>query len=76
MAINQQNRQLGSGFTNLQQLMAANQGNKLGEAVGSGIQKTGQQVKSGLQSGVNQFQTQAQQGQLGTQSDKENVQNV
>lgn len=76
MADNQQSRQLGSGFTNLQQLMAANQGNKLGQAVGSGIQQTGQQVKSGLQSGVNQFQTEAQKGQLGTQSDKENVQNV
>lgn len=67
---NQQNQQpsnrQGTGFTNLQQLMAANQGNKLGQAIGSGIQKSGEQVKSGLQSGQQQFQegTQKEVGRI------------
>lgn len=76
MAINPQQKQQGTGFTNLQQLMAANQGNKLGQAVGGGIQQTGQQVQQGLQKGQQDFQNQAQAGQLGTQAQKENVENT
>lgn len=69
------NRQ-GTGFTNLQQLMSANQGNKLGQAVGAGIQQAGQQVQQGLQAGQQQFQQDSSANQMGTQAQKENVQNV
>lgn len=72
----QPKRQLGTGFTNLQNIMQANTGNKLGEAVGGGIQQAGQQAKNSLQSGVQDFNTQSQANALGTQAQKENVQDV
>lgn len=72
MATNQQ----GTGFTNLQSIMQANQGNRLGQAVGSGIKQTGEKVKQGLQTGQQEFQTKAQANQLGTQAQRENVENV
>ena len=71
-----QPRQLGTGFTNLQNIMQANTGNKLGQAVGSGIQQTGQQASNALQSGVQDFNTQSQANALGTQAQKQNVQDV
>lgn len=80
MAINnpnpQSNRQLGTGFTNLQNIMGANTGNQLGQAVSSGIQQTGQQASNALNSGVQDFNTRSQNNALGTQAQKEDVQNT
>lgn len=72
----QSNRQLGTGFTNLQNIMQANTGNKLGQAVGGGIQQAGQQATNSLQSGVQDFNNQSQSNALGTQAQKEDVQNT
>jgi hypothetical protein len=69
------NRQ-GTGYTNLQTLMNANQGNQLGKAVGSGIQNTGQQVQNNLNQSQQNFNTQSQANEIGTDQDKENVQNT
>lgn len=71
-----QPRQLGTGFTNLQNIMQANTGNKLGQAVGGGIQQTGQQASNALQSGVQDFNTQSQANALGTQAQKQDVQDT
>lgn len=79
MAINQdpnQNRRQGTGFTNLQKVMQANTGNRLGQAVGQGITKTGEQTKQGLQEAQSQFKTQAEGGRLDTAENKERVENV
>lgn len=80
MAINNPNqpqqRKLGTGFTNLQNIMQANTGNRLGQAVSSGIQQTGQQAQNVLKSGVEDFSKQSQENALGTQEQKKNVQDV
>lgn len=59
----------GTGFTNLSSYLQANQGNKLGQTVGSGIQKTGQQAQQSVQQAQQNFGQQSQQGRLGTQQD-------
>lgn len=46
----------GSGFTNLQSVLSANQGNRLGTAVTGGVQKAGEQALTSLQQGQQQFQ--------------------
>lgn len=71
-----QSRRQGSGFTNLQKVMQANTGNRLGQAVGQGIEKTGEQTKQGLTQAQNEFGQQAEAGRLDTQENKERVQNV
>lgn len=47
---------IGTGFTNIQQMIGANQGNQLGQAVGGGIQNQAQQVQQGIGQAQNQFQ--------------------
>ena len=75
MAINDQ-RRTGTGFTNLQRLMQANVGNRLGQAVGQGIQQVGQQAKTGLTQAESKFREDAEKGRLGTEAEKERVENV
>lgn len=70
------NPRKGSGFTNLQRIMQANVGNRLGQAVGGGIQRAGQQAHSQLGEAENQFKTQAEQNRLDTPEARERVQNV
>lgn len=69
-------RRQGSGFTNLQRVMNANQGNRLGQTVGQGIQKAGEQTRQGLNEAQNQFKTQSEQGRLDTDENKSRVSNV
>lgn len=45
----------GSGFTNINRILQANQQNKLGQAIGSGVQQGANQFKSGLGDAQNQF---------------------
>lgn len=52
---------IGTGFTNLQNVLQANQGNQLGSAVGQGIANVAQGATSGLQQSEDQFNTQTQQ---------------
>lgn len=67
----------GTGFTNLSRVIGANQNNKLGQAVGGGLQNTAGAARSGLQTAQNQFQTNTQQS-LGSATDarKAALQNV
>lgn len=66
-----QPRPQGTGFTNIQRIIGANQGNKLGQAVSGGIQKTGQQATQNLNSANQQFQQQVGENTLDTQANKD-----
>lgn len=70
------NTQKGSGYTNIQRIVSANQGNRLGQTVGGGVQQAGQQVQSGVQQAGQQFQQQSQANQFDTDQNKQLVQNV
>lgn len=70
------NQQKGSGYTNIQRIVQANQGNQLGQAVGSGIQQAGSALKSNLGNAQNQFQQQTAQNQANTAGNQQVVQNV
>ena len=59
--------QKGTGFTNLNRIMQANKGNKLGQTVSGGIQNQVQGVKSQVKSAQDQFQEEAQKNRLDTQ---------
>lgn len=66
--------QKGTGFTNLNRVLQANKGNKLGSTVSSGIQGQVQGVKTQVKSAQDQFNEEAQKNRLDTQeaSDKRN----
>lgn len=70
------NQQKGSGYTNIQKIITANQGNKLGQAVGGGVQKAGQGLQSNLGSAQNQFQQQTEANKFNTGENQQVVQNV
>lgn len=70
------NQQKGSGYTNIQKIITANQGNQLGQAVGGGVQKAGQGLQSNLNNSQNQFQQQTSQNQFNTEGNKQLVNNV
>lgn len=57
----QQQRKQGTGFTNIGRILQANQGNRLGQAVGGGIQNTVQNVRTNLQNQQNAFGQQIQE---------------
>jgi hypothetical protein len=57
----------GTGFTNLNRIMQANQGNKLGQSVAGGVTGQVQNLQSGIRTSQNQFNEQAQKGRLDTQ---------
>jgi len=68
--------QQGTGYTNLNTIMAANQGNQLGQAVAGGVENTGQQATNALNQGVQTFNQNAAQNALGTQAQQQYVQNT
>ncbi len=72
--MNQQQR--GSGFTNIQNILSANQGNKLGQAVGTGVQNVANQANTGLQKQKQDFQAGTQQGLTTLGNEKTNEQSV
>lgn len=51
----------GTGFTNLNRVLQASKGSRLGGQVASGVQQTGQQVRGQIGQAVNEFQTKAGQ---------------
>ena len=59
--------QKGTGFTNLNRIMQANRGNKLGATVAGGIKGQVSDVKTGVKSAQEQFQEEAQKNRLDTQ---------
>jgi len=66
----------GSGFTNLQRIMNANRGTRLGQAVGQGIQETGEQARQGLQQAQSEFNQQSEAGRLDTDANRQRVEDV
>lgn len=70
------NKQQGSGYTNIQKVLSANQGNQLGSAVGQNLQNTETQAQQNLQSAQSQFNQQTQANQANTQANQQLAQNV
>ena len=66
----------GSGFQNLQSVLAANKQNRLGQVVGSGIQGIAGQAKQGTQQGLQQFQQASEAGKIGGTADLSARQNL
>lgn len=63
----------GSGFTNIDRYTQANQGNRLGDAVGSGVQQTGDQTRQAIGAGQSQFQQQANASNLDTDQNRQAI---
>jgi hypothetical protein len=59
--------QKGTGFTNLNKILKASQGNKLGQTISGGIEQQVEGVKSQVKSAQEQFQEEAQKNRLDTQ---------
>lgn len=67
-------KKTGSGFTNLNRIMTANQGNRLGQAVGGGVAQQAGQAKEALGQAKTGFEQQSQAGRLDTDANKQRVQ--
>lgn len=70
------NKQQGSGYTNIQKVLSANQGNKLGQAVGGGIAGQTAQTQGNLNNAQSQFQQDTAANQANTGQNAQLVQNV
>lgn len=66
----------GTGYTNIQRVLSSNVGNRLGSAVGQGVQQVGQQAKSNINQAATQFKQDSEQNRLGTAADQQLVQNT
>lgn len=71
-----QPKQKGSGFTNLQRVVGASQGNRLGQSVGQGLQNVAGGTQQQLQQGQQQFQQQSEAQRLDTAANRQLQQNV
>lgn len=70
------NKQQGSGYTNIQKVVQANQGNNLGSSIGNNIQQVGSSAQNNLKNAQNQFNQQTQANQFNTDANNQLVQNV
>lgn len=70
------NRNKGTGFTNINRIIDANRGNKLGQTVASGVQNQVQNVNNRLENDVNTFNQKAQENRLDTEENKQQRDNV
>lgn len=68
------NKQQDSGYTNIQRIVQANQGNKLGSTIGSNIQNAAQQAQQGVTQAQQQFQQQAGANRSDTGANQQLVQ--
>lgn len=66
----------GSGYTNIQKIIQANQGNTLGQTVGQGIQQAGQQTSQNVNQQQQNFNQQTAQNQFNTAGNQNLVQSV
>lgn len=76
MALLPPNRNKGSGFTNINRILQANQGNKLGQTVASGVQNQVNNVQNKLQNSSQTFNQKAQENRLDTDENKQQRDNV
>lgn len=69
-ANNRDRQQRGTGFTNINRILTANDGagQKIGQAIGSGIDKQAASVRDGIQQGQSQFQAGLDQSKGAAQS--------
>lgn len=74
--VNNPNQQKGSGYTNIQKVLQANQGNQLGSAIGNNIQQVGSSAQDNLKNAQNQFQQGTQANQFNTQQNQQLAQDV
>lgn len=74
--VNNPNQQKGSGYTNIQKVIGANQGNQLGSAVGNNIQQTATSAQKNLQDAQGQFSDQTNLNQANTEKNQQLAQNV
>ena len=72
----QPDKRQGTGFTNLQNLMNANQNNRLGDAVGSGVQNQFNQAQNSLNSSQNQFNNDIGNAKSTYQNNQQQTQSV
>ena len=68
--------QQGTGYTNIQRLMAANKGNQLGSTVAGGIGQQATQAKTGLEQSQQQFSTASAAEKSQQQKDQEKAGNI
>jgi hypothetical protein len=70
-------KEKGSGFTNIQKVIDANKGNRLGSAVSSNLTEMGQKTQQAVNNAVDRFSQQMEQGALGEKQkqERENVLN-
>lgn len=66
----------GTGFTNLQSVLKANQGNRLGSAIGSGIQQTAQNTGLNIGAAGQQFLDQSNANRLDTDTNRQNISGI
>lgn len=74
-AVSNPNQTKGSGFTNIQRVVQANAGNKLGQTVGNSIQSAGNTAQDNLKQAQQQFQQGTKENQAGSQGNQQFVQN-
>ena len=70
------NRQIGTGFINLDKLLRANQGNRLGQTASRYIQNVGSRASEDIKQGQQNFQTDANKNRLDTDANKQFVTNT
>lgn len=70
------NKQQGTGYTNISQIVNANQGNQLGQTIGTDVQKSGQQAQNQVNQAQDQFNQQTSANQANTSQNANLVQNV
>ncbi len=63
----------GTGFTNIQRIIGANQGNRLGSAIQGGVSNVAQQARTNLQQATGKFQQDVDANRLGTDQQKQYV---
>jgi hypothetical protein len=68
--IAKQPQKKGTGFTNLNRIMQANQGNRLGQTVAGGVSSAGQNLQSGIKQSQAGFQTEAEKNRLDTDTNR------
>ena len=66
----------GTGFTNLNRIMQANQGNRLGQTVAGGVTQAGQNLQSGVRQSQATFQTDADKARVDTEANAAKRANV
>lgn len=66
----------GTGFTNIQRIIGASRGNKLGETIVGGIKQTGAQAQESLNKASQQFQQDVEKNRLDTEANRQQAEGL